>query len=234
MLEQAGITPVGLDYVLPGEDQPVPQDGHIEIVRVIEEVIVEMEPLNFETEYQPAPDLDLDSIEVLTQGTYGVLANRIRIRSENGVEVARDLEDAWEAVEPSPRILGYGTKIVVRTLNTPYGTIEYWRAVPVYQTSYSPCNLGVNYCGEKTASGKKLAHGMIGVIRSWFNQMQGWPVYVPDYGTATIEDIGAGIPGKNWIDLAYTDEEYVIKYGWTTLYFLTPVPPLNQIPWILP
>jgi uncharacterized protein YabE (DUF348 family) len=234
VLEQAGITPVGLDYVLPGEDQPVPQDGHIEIVRVIEEVIVEMEPLNFETEYQPAPDLDLDSIEVLTQGTYGVLANRIRIRSENGVEVARDLEDAWEAVEPSPRILGYGTKIVVRTLNTPYGTIEYWRAVPVYQTSYSPCNLGVNYCGEKTASGKKLAHGMIGVIRSWFNQMQGWPVYVPDYGTATIEDIGAGIPGKNWIDLAYTDEEYVIKYGWTTLYFLTPVPPLNQIPWILP
>ncbi len=233
-LAQAGITPVGLDYVLPGEDQPVPQDGRIEIVRVNEEVIVEMEPLAFEPVYQPAPDLELDSIKVIDQGTYGVLANRIRIRSENGVEVARDLEDAWEAVEPSPRILGYGTKIVIRTLNTPYGTIEYWRAVPVYQTSYSPCNLGVDYCGEITASGKKLAHGMIGVIRSWFNKMQGWSVYVPDYGTATIEDIGAGISGKNWIDLAYTDEEYVIKYGWTTLYFLTPVPPLNQIPWILP
>ncbi len=234
VLAQTGITPVGLDFVLPHEDQPVPQDGRIEVVRVIEEVIVEMEPLAFEPEYQPAADLELDSIAVLDQGTYGVLANRIRIRSENGVEVARDLEDAWEAVEPSPRILGYGTKIVVRTLNTPYGTIEYWRAVPVYQTSYSPCNLGVNYCGEITASGKKLAHGMIGVIRSWFNKMQGWPVYVPDYGTATIEDIGAGIPGKDWVDLAYTDEEYVIKYGWTTLYFLTPVPPLDQIPWILP
>ncbi len=234
-LSQAGITPTGLDTIEPYENQPVPEDGRIEVVRVIEEVIVEMEPLEFGLpKYQPAPDLELDTIQVIDQGTYGVLANRIRIRNENGVEVAREVEDAWEAVASSPRILGYGTKIVVRTLNTPYGTIEYWRAIPVYQTSYSPCNLGVDYCGEITASGKKLKHGMVGVIRSWFNKMQGWPVYVPDYGTATIEDIGAGIAGKDWVDLGYTDEEYVIKYGWTTLYFLTPVPPANQIPWILP
>ena len=233
-LSMTGITPTGLDIIEPYENQPVPEDGRIEVVRVIEEVIVEMEPLEFGTDYQPSPDLELDTIQVVDQGTYGVLANRIRIRSENGVEVAREVEDAWEAVAPSPRILGYGTKIVVRTLNTPYGTIEYWRAIPIYQTSYSPCNLGVDYCGEITASGKKLKRGMVGVIRSWFNLMQGWPVYVPDYGTATIEDIGGGIPGKDWVDLAYTDEEYVIKYGWTTLYFLTPVPPLDQIPWILP
>lgn len=233
-LAQAGIALIGLDYAMPHENQPVPEDGRIEVVRVIEEVIVEMEPLGFDTEYQPAPELELDTIQVLDQGTYGVRANRIRIRNENGEEVMREVEEAWEAVAPSARILGYGTKIVVRTINTPYGTIEYWRAVPVYQTSYSPCNLGVDYCGEITASGKKLTRGMIGVIRSWFNLMRGWPVYVPGYGTATIEDIGGGISGKHWVDLAYTDEEYVIKYGWTTLYFLTPVPPLNQIPWILP
>ena len=233
-LSKTGIMPTGLDTIVPYENQPVPEDGRIEVVRVIEEVIVEMEPLEFGTDYQPAPDLELDTIQVVDQGTYGVLANRIRIRYENGVEVAREVEDAWEAVAPSPRILGYGTNVVVRTLSTPYGTIEYWRAVPVYQTSYSPCNLGVDYCGEITASGKRLTHGMVGVIRSWFNMMRGWPVFVPAYGTATIEDIGAGIPGKHWVDLAYTDEEYVIKYGWTTLYFLTPVPPLDQIPWILP
>jgi uncharacterized protein YabE (DUF348 family) len=233
-LAQAGITPTGLDIIKPHENQPIPEDGRIEVVRVIEEVIVEMEPLLFDDVIQPAPDLEIDTIQVIEQGTYGVLANRIRVRSENGVEVSRDVEDAWEAVAPSPRVLGYGTKIVIRTLSTPYGTIEYWRAIPVYQTSYSPCNLGVDYCGEITASGKRLQHGMVGVIRSWYNMMRGWPVYVPDYGTATIEDIGAGIPGKDWVDLAYTDEEYVIKYGWTTLYFLTPVPPSDQIPWILP
>ena len=233
-LAQAGITPTGLDIIKPHENQPIPEDGRIEVVRVIEEVIVEMEPLLFDDVIQPAPDLEIDTIQVIEQGTYGVLANRIRVRSENGVEVSRDVEDAWEAVAPSPRVLGYGTKIVIRTLSTPYGTIQYWRAIPVYQTSYSPCNLGVDYCGEITASGKRLQHGMVGVIRSWYNMMRGWPVYVPDYGTATIEDIGAGIPGKDWVDLAYTDEEYVIKYGWTTLYFLTPVPPSDQIPWILP
>lgn len=233
-LSQVGVTPIGLDYSIPALDSPLPEDGFIQVVRVQEEVLVEMEPLPFETVYQPAANLELDSIEVLDLGTYGVSASRVRIRREQGVEVERVVEDAWRAVEPSPRILGYGTKIVVRTLNTPGGPIEYWRAVPVYQTSYSPCNLGVDRCGEITASGKKLQYGMIGVIRSWFRWMRGWPVYVPDYGNATIEDIGAGIPGRHWIDLAYSDEDYVIRYGWTTLYFLTPVPPLDSIPWILP
>ena len=75
---------------------------------------------------------------------------------------------------------------------------------------------------------------MIGVIRSWYNQMKGWPVFVPVYGPGSIEDIGAGFADKDWIDLGFTDDNYEAWYDWTTLYFLTPVPPLDSIPWILP
>ena len=193
-----------------------------------------MEPAPFETLYQPAPDLEIDNIEVVDPGKYGIVASRVRIRLENGEEVNRRVDEAWQAVEPSPRILGYGTKIVVRTLRTSSGSIEYWRAVPVYATSYSPCNLGVDYCGWRTASGKKVKRGVIGVIRSWYNAMKGWPIYVPNYGIGSIEDIGGGIAGRKWIDLGFTDEEYERWHSWTTLYFLTPVPPLEYITWILP
>jgi len=122
----------------------------------------------------------------------------------------------------------------VRTLDTPQGTIEYWRSIPIYATSYSPCNLGVPWCGTLTASGAEVQRGVIGVIRSWYNLMRGWSVFVPGYGPGTFEDIGAGIAGKDWIDLGFTDENIEPWHHWTTLYFQTPVPSLDSIPWILP
>ena len=75
---------------------------------------------------------------------------------------------------------------------------------------------------------------MVAVIRSWYNQMRGWPVFIPVYGSGSIEDIGAGFANKDWIDLGFTDDDFEGWHSWTTLYFLTPVPPLDSIPWILP
>lgn len=233
-IAQAGVGLQGLDYTVPPLDAERPANGVVQVVRVAEETLMELEPVPFETVYQPAENLELDTMQVLDSGTYGVLANRVRIRSENGVEVERIVEEATVLVEPKPRVIGYGTKIVVRTLDTPFGSIEYWRAIPVYATTYSPCNLGVPYCGSRTASGKSVHRGIVGVIRSWYNMMRGWPIFVPGYGPGTIEDIGAGIAGRDWVDLGYTDEDYERWSGWTTLYFLTPVPPLDSIPWILP
>lgn len=234
ILANAGIRLAGLDYALPGIDQPPPSDGVVRVVRVEEQLLVELEPVEFETVYVPADQLELDTLEVLEPGTFGVESKTIRVRYEDGEELSRTVEDAVLAVEPKNRVIGYGTKIVVRTLDTGQGTIEYWRAIPIYATSYSPCNLGVPWCGTATASGKAVNRGIIGVIRSWYNLMRGWSVFVPNYGPGTFEDIGAGIAGRDWIDLGFTDENFEPWHQWTTLYFLTPVPPLDSIPWILP
>lgn len=233
-LSQSGIALVGLDYSQPEAKMLLPENGHIRVVRVQEQIQVELEPFPFDTIYQPAADLELDNLQILDPGNYGVLAKRIRVRLEEGQEVGRSIEETWVAVDAEPRVLGYGTMIEVRAVDTPDGRIEYWRAVPVYATSYSPCNLGVEGCNSTTASGKELRKGMIGVIRSWYNMMRGWSVYIPGYGFATIEDIGAGIAGGHWIDLGFTDEEYERWHSWTTLYFIPPVPSLDVIPWILP
>jgi uncharacterized protein YabE (DUF348 family) len=233
-LAQAGIALVGLDYSQPDVQEPLPEDGHLVVFRVREEVKLELEPVPFEVEYQAVSDLELDQLQVIDNGTYGVMARRVRVRYENGEEIDQEVENAVVIVDPEPRVLGYGTQIVVRTLSTADGVIEYWRAVEVYATAYSPCNLGVPWCGYTTASGAELKRGIVGVIRSWFNVMQGMRVYVPGYGYGSIEDIGGGIAGRHWIDLGFTDENLEPWHNWTTIYFLTPVPSPDRILYILP
>jgi 3D (Asp-Asp-Asp) domain-containing protein len=75
-------------------------------------------------------------------------------------------------------------------------------------------------------------HGVIAVTRAWYNLMLGQRLYVPGYGIGVVGDIGGGIPGKYWIDLAYSDDDYVAWHQNVTVYFLTPVP--ENIAWILP
>jgi len=233
-LADSGVALLGLDYARPGLSEGLPSDGRIEIVRVRENIQVELEPLPFDISYQAVDTLEIDQLQILDEGTYGVEAVRVRTRIENGEEVERSSEERWVSVEPESRVVGYGTQITIRTISTPYGNLEYWRSIPVYATAYSPCNLGVDWCGYTTASGAPAQKGVVGVIRSWYNAMVGQRVYVPDYGLGSIEDIGAGFSDRDWIDLGFSDDDFEPWHQWTTVYFLTPVPPPESILWILP
>ena len=236
-LANAGIALEGLDYSIPAANQPLPANGTIKVVRVQEQVILNQTKIPYESTYVPNPEVELDQREITKAGQYGIRASRERVRYENGVEVARNTEAEWTAVEPVTQEISYGQKIVIRTLSTPQGDIEYWRAVKVYATAYSPCRSAADRCYYGTSYGLPVQRGVVGVIRSWYYDMAGQSVYVPGYGTAVIADVGGGIAGKDWIDLGYTDEEYetMAVGAWSkyvTMYFLTPVP--NDIPWILP
>jgi hypothetical protein len=46
-----------------------------------------------------------------------------------------------------------------------------------------------------------------------------------------VEDSGWYKRAPYWIDVAYSNEDYVGWHRYTTLYFLTPVP--ADVPWIL-
>ncbi len=233
-LAGAGFALTGLDYSVPAEDEPLPPDGRIRIVRVREEILREQSQIPFERETQPAAELELDQTRVVQPGAYGILESAIRIRYEDGVEVGRTSEGRHVLIPPQNRIVGYGTKVVIRTVDTPDGTFEFYRAITVYATSYSPCRLGVTppRCNNITHSGKILQKGMIAMVLNWYYLFQGSGVYVDGYGPATVEDSGVGPNAPYWIDLAYLDDEYVAWHRNTTLYFLTPVP--ANVPWILP
>jgi 3D (Asp-Asp-Asp) domain-containing protein len=74
--------------------------------------------------------------------------------------------------------------------------------------------------------------GVIGVTRDWYRLFAMDQIYVPGYGIGTVADVGGGIPGSYWIDLGYSDADWVPWYGSVTIYFLTPVP--ANVPAVLP
>lgn len=224
-LAEAGLALQGLDYSNPPPDQPIPVDRSVRLVRVREEVFIENTPLAFETAYQADPTLELDSQSLLQAGEYGLTAQRVRVRYEDGQEISRQVENDWVARQPKPRIVGYGTKVVKHTLNTPDGTIEYYRALTMWATSYSPAAVGGS---TTTASGKTLRKGLVGINYHYIPF--GTMMYVPGYGYAEAADTGN--IGPRWIDLGYSDDDYVAWHQYVTVYFLWPPP--AQILWVYP
>ena len=189
------------------------------------------ETIHRDTEWTAAADLDLDETRMIKEGSDGLRGTFSRIRRENNEIVLEETSPETILVQPVSDKQEYGTKISIRTLDTPDGPIEYYRAVKVYATSYSPCRSGTASCITGTASGMKVQKGVAAVTSNWYNKFGGQSVYVPDYGKAVIADIGGGIPGRYWIDLAYEDDNFE---GWsreTMLYFLTPVP--ADMVWVL-
>ena len=90
-------------------------------------------------------------------------------------------------------------------------------------TSYHP---GAG--GNITASGKPVRKGLVGVDRHYI--VFGTMMYVPGYGYAEAADTGR-ISGR-WLDLGYSDDEYVAWHQWVTVYFLWPPPAF--VPWTIP
>jgi uncharacterized protein YabE (DUF348 family) len=223
-LAEAGIPLLGLDQAIPSENEALPSDGNIRVVRVTESVILAQKPIPFETETIASSEIALDQTQILSPGENGLSVQRIRIRYENGVEVSRVTEDETQVRPPKTRTLAYGTKVEIKTATVNGVQIEYWRAVQMYATSYSPCNLGTSTCGSTTASGKQLQKGMVALRTDLYYALKGQPLYIPGYGYATVEDACGGCVGKPWIDLGFTDANYEAWHETVTVYFLTPVP----------
>ncbi len=223
-LAEAGIPLLGLDYSLPAEKEPLPSDGQIKIVRVNESVILAQKSIPFESELIASAEVPLDQTQILDPGENGLTVQRIRVRYEDGSEISRVTENETIVRPPRKRVLAYGTKVEIKTATVDGVQIEYWRAVQMYATAYSPCNSGVANCGATTASGKQLTNGMVALRLGWYLSMRGQRLYIPGYGYGTVEDVCGGCVGKPWIDLGYSDADYKGWASWVTVYFLTPVP----------
>ncbi len=231
-LAELGISLQSLDESVPAESQPVPADGTIKVVRVREEIVLDETKTPFKSELVPDSSIELDQSRVVQAGQNGIKVTRTRVRYEDGLEVSRTNEGEWVASQPRNQKIGYGTKVVIHTLDTPDGQIQYYRAVRVYATSFAPCNFiqFIGHCSYTTANGMTLQKGVIGVGEAWYRLFKNQRVYVENYGPATVADYGY-VPGY-WIDLGYSDADFVNWHGYTTLYFLAPAP--ANVPWTLP
>lgn len=224
-LADLGVTPQNLDRSIPPEDQPLPINGQVTLIRAAESIALVKDESAFSYTYQLDPDAELDTTSVLTPGQLGLVVSRQRSRIEDGLIVHTADEGPWKASDPSDAVLGTGTKVVVKTEVVDGQTLEYWRKVSVYATAYHPSEFSN---GALTRSGIPLTKGIVAVAASWYNGLEMQPVYVPGYGHGIIADSGYGIPGRYWIDLGYDDENYISWHEWTVIYFLTPVPATVQ------
>jgi 3D (Asp-Asp-Asp) domain-containing protein len=218
VLAEAGIPLLGLDSATPSENEALPADGQIRIVRVTESITSAYKIIPNETELIVTTELQPPAQDVLDAGEVGISLNRTRVRYEDGLEVSRVIESESTIRLPRTRI--------VRS--------SYWAAKEFYATSYSPCRSsgepGVCYYG--TSLGIPVAKGVVGMIREWYLAVRGMQVYIPGYGTAIVADVGAGYPdGRPLIDLGYSDSDSVGWSSWVTVYFLAPAP--LEIPWFL-
>ncbi|MGC9468198.1 MAG: ubiquitin-like domain-containing protein [Anaerolineae bacterium] len=224
VLADLGVTINGMDYTSPPLDASLVEDMEIQVYRVTESVIVEQSPVPFESVWQPDPDSEIDTQRLLQEGEPGVLERRIRLRYENGQVVDRRIEGESIILAPQNRVMGYGTKVIVRTLDTPSGPVEYWRVIRMLATSYSASTAGVSptssYYG-RTATGLRMRDGIVAVDPRVISL--GSQVYVSGYGVGLAADTGGAIKGRR-IDLGYSDENLELWYRWVDVYLLTPVP----------
>jgi 3D (Asp-Asp-Asp) domain-containing protein len=225
---------VGKDRVEPPLSTPIREGLVIQVVRVSERILVEFEPIPFETQWVPDPKVEIDNIRLVQEGQPGLTKRRFRVAYENGLEVERHLEDVWAEQPPVTKTMAYGTKIVVRTLETPDGPVEYWRKVRVYTTSYTAATCGKPRDHPRygyTRLGLWLKKGIVATDPTVIPLKT--KMYVPGYGFAFAGDTGGGVKGK-WVDLGYPEDGYRSWHWWTDVYLRTPVPPADEIRWILP
>lgn len=235
LLADLGLALTGQDYVLPAPDQPLRAGDRVQLVRVTGEQIVEESPVPFTTSYVPDPDLELDQQRILQEGQEGVLHREIAVRLEDGLEVSRVVQAEWVAEQPQPRVVAYGTRIVFHTLETPGGPIQYWRVLHMLATSYSPSTAGHKQPGDPffglSATGAEVVRGIVATDPRVVGL--GTRLYVPGYGLGQALDVGGAVKGMR-VDLGYDDQNLVLWNNWVDVYLLPPVPPPDEMIWVLP
>lgn len=222
------------DRIVPSVSVELLRDMLITVTRIHDEYVVEEEPIPYEMRREPDPELEIDNERVAHWGREGARRRRYRVHYENGQEMYRVVQEDWVAREPIDRIVNYGTKIVLRELETPEGVVTYWRKIRVLVTSYNAPTAGKPLDHPTygiTRLGWKARKGIIAVDPRIINMRQS--IYVPGYGIGVAADTGSAILWKH-IDLCYDDHNLVHWYRWEEIYLLTPVPDRSTITWTIP
>lgn len=225
-LADAELALVGQDYTIPNEDTPLKAGMYVRVIRVKEEILTEEATQPFEVVFQPDSSLEIDQRETVQTGQNGIVRTSIRVRYENGVEISREPVEEIVAQEARNQVIAYGTNVVLRTIDTPDGPRQYWRRIRMYATSYHPAALGGD---DRTAIGEQLRKGIVASNPDIITYRS--EVYVPGYGVGMMADTGP-LYRPLFIDLGYSDDDFVPWSRWVDVYLLAPVP--AEIQYLLP
>lgn len=234
VLAQQRLALIGSDFVEPAESTPVQDGMGIRVNRVSRATFVEQETTPFETVWQPAEDMEIDTQRMEQEGTEGISKRRIHIVYHDGQEVERRQEDEWLESEPRTKVIAYGTSIIPRQVDAEAGKLTYWRKIRMLATSYSAATSGKAPDHPRygiTFTGVPVKRGIVAVDPKVISLNSS--VYVTGYGPAKAGDTGGGIKGRR-IDLGFGDDDLVLWYRWVDVFLLGDPPPRDHIRWVLP
>ncbi|MER2598070.1 MAG: ubiquitin-like domain-containing protein [Caldilineales bacterium] len=234
VLAENGLLLSGFDRIEPGLDTTVSDGLAVRIVRVQQFFEIEEQITPYESVWEADPEMEIDNQRLDQEGVNGITRQRYRIVLEDGKPITRTLDDSWLAQAPVTRVNKYGSKIVLRQLETSGGVITYWRRIRMFATSYSAADAGTPVTAAwygLTRTGMRAGYGVVAVdprVVSLYTQL-----YVPGYGQAVAGDTGSGVIGK-WIDLGYPDDGMIPWSRCVDVYLLGPPPPSYTIAYRLP
>lgn len=234
LLSQEGIQLEGKDYSSPTPTNLVFDGISVAVTRVREVYVTETQSIAFETHWLPNPDMEIDTRDTPQVGAKGIKNRLTKSVYENGKLISQGLVREWIAKPPQDKIINYGTKVVVRDLKLPDGSVvQYWRVLRMLATSYTAATSGKPRSNREyglTFLGLTAGKGIVAIDPRVVNLRSN--VYVPGYGLALAGDTGGGIKGRR-IDLGFPDGEMQDWFRWVNVYLLAPVPPANHVNYVV-
>src|SRR5690606_29425198 len=211
VLEQAGVELGPLDRVVPSPDTPVQPNVVIRVTRVREEEVVRRFSIPYGTWRWAEPSWEKGRVGILREGKPGVEEQRVRLIYENGKLVREEILSRTIVERPRAEIIGVGTRVLFRTMQTPAGRIRYSDVLEMEATAYYPGPESTGrFADGRTATGMLAGHGVVAVDPAVIPL--GTRVYVPGYGIAVAADVGSAIRGYR-IDLAFDTYREALHYG---------------------
>jgi uncharacterized protein YabE (DUF348 family) len=169
LLQSYHVTLVGDDYVLPPLHTVLADGASVAVVRVGADVIQENEVIPYDTVQQADPNLPIGQTHMIQDGANGTMVVTYRQRVENGAKGDRTLLSKVPSVEPTPKIIGYGT----------YAD-PHWDEL-------AQCESGGRWDTVDSAPAANAFDGGLGIFRgTWL--AYGGAQFAPNAGLATREE----------------------------------------------
>lgn len=160
------------------------------------------------TDYIDDPETEAGVETVLDEGEDGKTIRQTKITYYDGEEYSREVIDT-QTIPAKNKKISRGIKIVWKNLDTPDGSIQYFKKLHVWATQYDSHCPG---CDEWTATGMHQGKGVIAVDPKVIPL--GSKLYIPGYGPAVAGDTGGAVKG-NMIDVGFPDAH---TSGWSSHY----------------
>lgn len=190
--------------LVPGPEESIQADLHIQAIKLAEKVIEREETEPFPVIRQPDATMEKGQEELLQEGLDGVKIATVKLHFADGVQTAEE-QIAAKIIKPAvPRIVKIGTRDFVETSR---GAHRFSRVEWMEATAYLPTD-GSGH--GITATGVRARHGVVAVDPDVIPL--GSRVYVPGYGLALAADTGGAING-NSIDLCMENASDAWRFG---------------------